>query len=182
MFFPKIQKPPFWKEIWWEFLRMFGIHWNEISKFTTFKFPIIKKSCPTISENDIVCSEIYFLPERRSGYTTKMLQKALGNIGVAKEWPYCIKTKTRKNADRIMHIFADMARERGIEVSSTMNYTVVLEGEAKYLFVSQNMIDRLRGIGYFTDVVEDNEIFAHLQREPSGIVWEMYDESDNVMA
>jgi glutaminase len=88
----------------------------------------------------------------------------------------CIKTKTRKNADRIMHIFADMARERGIEVSSTMNYTVVLEGEAKYLFVSQNVIDRLRGIGYFTDIVEDNEMFAHLQREPSGIVWEKINE------
>ena len=182
MFFPKIHKPPFWKEIWWEFLRMFGIHWNEISKFTTFKFPIINNTFPTISVSDIVCSECFSLPERRFGYTTKMLQKALGNIDVSREWPYCIKTKTRKNADRIMHIFADMARERGIEVSSMSNYTVVLDGDSKYYFVSKNVIDWWHGLDFFTDVVEDNEMFSHLQRESSCIIWEMYDESDNVMA
>lgn len=172
MFFPKIPKPPFWKVVWWEFLRMFGIHWNEIPKFTTFKFPIIRKVYPTLSSNDIVCSECYCLPERGSGYTTKMLQKALKNIDVAREWPYVMITKTRKNAKRIMDLFIGMAVDGTIEVSSAMNYVVVLDREAKYYFVSENMVDWWHGLDFLTDVVEDNEMFLHLQREPSGIIWE----------
>jgi len=100
----------------------------------------------------------YISVERRTGYSTKMIEHALDMIDNVYQWPYIIVTKTERNSHRLQGILIEKAGERNISVAKFFKGHVFLDGGAEYIFIIKGEMEMLRyGNDYFTDIVFDNE-------------------------
>lgn len=96
-------------------------------------------------------------------YTTFMLENLISNVEVVDEWPACILTVTRENAERIQKKMIDMFVDRDIEIGSVQSGRITLKSGAQFNFLVKENMDRwIHGNHMlFSFILEDNEVYEH---------------------
>ena len=92
--------------------------------------------------------------------TTSMLKFLIDHVEVVDEWPACVITLTRKNAECLQGVMIDMLMERNMAIDSVKSGRITLRSGAEYNFIRKESLDRwMHGHGMFSYILEDNEVY-----------------------
>ena len=185
-FFPDIETTrKSWFEDMIDGLREWWCKWVwDKPRFQKYVFPILRKTYPNLKLDEVVAEQPMTAPiegvfdyqyqygGKTMGKTEMMLEQALDNIEIVREWPYVIVARTWQNVERMGRRLCEKAKKRGLKkVKWNKNRGIVTIGagphEAKYMFIIGSGSDKPwgRGYSYFTDVVEDNECQQVFRKE-----------------